>query len=186
MTSEQGLSWARGVKAPKYNTECKINTTVLLSRPSRSILPRFSRPPIVCDNDKCNYTALINRQSQVSKDEDTHGDNSFLPTGSTVAVQCEDRGPLIHGRVVGHGTEDHIISYKIQMKKTRSTITRWRNMWRPPRYQWKNTSGMRWWKPTEHKQTINSINLQTTLLNCITMKVWMKYKLRGRTQYQEL
>ena len=34
---------------------------LLLNRPSRSILSRFSRPPILSDKDESNQTALINR-----------------------------------------------------------------------------------------------------------------------------
>ena len=35
---------------------------VLFSRPSEGILPRFSRPPIGCNNDESNHSRLIHRQ----------------------------------------------------------------------------------------------------------------------------
>ena len=47
--------------------------TLLLSGLSRCILPRFSRPNIVCHNDESNHTALISSKSQVSKGVDDCG-----------------------------------------------------------------------------------------------------------------
>ena len=44
--------------------------TLLFNQPSRGTLPTFSRPPIGCDNDKSNHSALIRRQSQAIKNVD--------------------------------------------------------------------------------------------------------------------
>ena len=45
--------------------------TLMFNRPSRGILPRFTRPPIGCDNDQNNNSALRNRQPQTSIDVST-------------------------------------------------------------------------------------------------------------------
>ena len=63
-----------------------ILAILLFNRMSRGILPIFSRPPIVCDNDETNYTALENRQPHVSKDVGINNILSLLPAGSPVAV----------------------------------------------------------------------------------------------------
>ena len=56
----------------------------------RDILLKFSRLPTGYDNDKSNYSSLINRQPPRSQDVDTKN-IPFLPTGSAVAVKKEDR-----------------------------------------------------------------------------------------------
>ena len=59
---------------------------LLFNRSSRGTLLRFSRLPIVCNNDDKNHFALRNRQPQTGKDVDTHIKIS-LHTGSPVAAQ---------------------------------------------------------------------------------------------------
>ena len=61
---------------------------------------------------------------KTNEDVDAHKNIPFLSTGSTTAVQREDRGLWIQRTVVGHGTEDHTgRSYKLQVMKTRCIIT---------------------------------------------------------------
>ena len=48
----------------------------------------------------------------------------LLPTGSTVAEQCEDEGPWMLGTVIGHGSDQKRTCYKITMTKTRCIVTR--------------------------------------------------------------
>ena len=48
-------------------------------RPSTGILPRFSRPPIGCDNAKGKHSSLICRQPEAIEDDDTYKSISFLP-----------------------------------------------------------------------------------------------------------
>ena len=76
----------------------------LFNIPKRGMLLTFSRLPTGYDNDDNNHSALINRQCQTHADIDTHTNIPFLPKGSTVGLQQEERGPWMHGTVVGHGT----------------------------------------------------------------------------------
>ena len=97
---------------------------LLFNRQSRGLLLRLSRPPILCDNDGNNHTALANRQSQSNKEADTHVNIYFLPMGSTVVVQQEDGGPLMHGTIIGDGAKDHSVRcFKIRVTKTRYIIS---------------------------------------------------------------
>ena len=62
---------------------------------------------------------------QSNKETDTHINISLLPTGSTVVVKCKDKGPLMQGKIIGHGSENYNrICYKIRVTKTGCTITR--------------------------------------------------------------
>ena len=56
---------------------------------------------------RVTISALIRRQSQQVKMFVLAKYIPFLATGSTVAVQEEDRGLWMHGTIVGQGTDDH-------------------------------------------------------------------------------
>ena len=45
--------------------------TLMFNRLARGILPKFSRPTILCNNDESNLTVLINRQPQLNENIDT-------------------------------------------------------------------------------------------------------------------
>ena len=48
-----------------------------------------------------------------------------IPIGSTVAVQCKDRGPWIHGTVESKGNHNHSgRAYTIGMTKIGQMVTR--------------------------------------------------------------
>ena len=97
----------------------------LFDRPSKGLLPRVSRQPILHNNNETNHTALISRQSQASKESDTYINISFLPTRFTVAVQWEDRVAQMHGTIIGQGSKDHSgRCNKIRETKIRHIITR--------------------------------------------------------------
>ena len=74
-----------------------------------TILTRLS---LNSNNDE-HYEALINRQSK-NKNNDTSRNYAFIPTGSTLMVQCKDGGPWTHGTIVKRvtiittTTTDHI------------------------------------------------------------------------------
>ena len=57
------------------------------------IRPIISRPPIGIDKDGEYYEALVNRQTKGVTNEGTLRNYVYIHTGSTVAVQHEDRGP---------------------------------------------------------------------------------------------
>ena len=95
------------VRATQISSGLPRPAMLLFNRPSRCILPRFSRLPIGCGTNESKHSALINWQPQTSTGIDTHKIIHFLVTGSTVAVQWEDEGPLIHGIMVGHWADDH-------------------------------------------------------------------------------
>ena len=78
----------------------------LFNRPAGGLLPRFSWPPIMCDNNESNYAALKGRQPQSTKETDTCINIVLLPAGSNVAVQHKDGGPWMHGTSM-HGSEHH-------------------------------------------------------------------------------
>ena len=116
--------------------------TLLFNRPTRGIVPRFSRSPVLCNNDKSNLTLLVNRWPQFNEDIDTNKNIHFRPTGSTVAVHGEDARLWMYGNVIGHGIEDHNWrSYKSDgdwMHNCKDEET-----WGPPIYQQKTTLNMR-------------------------------------------
>ena len=62
----------------------------LFNRPTRDLLPKLSRVPVLFDNYENYNTALINRQPTVNEYIDTHENIPFLPVRSTVAVQHKD------------------------------------------------------------------------------------------------
>ena len=59
-----------------------------------------------CVNKESNHAVLKNR-FQSNGDTATHINISFLPTGSTVVVECENGGLCAHGLIIGHRSEDH-------------------------------------------------------------------------------
>ena len=63
-------------------------------------MPKFSRSPVLFANNENNHDTLYQRQPHA--DIGIPQDMSFLPTGSTLAMQCEDWGPWMLGTVVGH------------------------------------------------------------------------------------
>ena len=54
---------------------------------ARNLLPRFSRPPILCHNDESSHAALKRRHCQSHKGTDALVSIPLLPIGSTVMVQ---------------------------------------------------------------------------------------------------
>ena len=79
------------IKSTTISTRLLSRATLMFNRPVRSILPRLSRPPLLCDNDESSLTVLMNRQPQLIKNIGTCTDIPFLPTA--VAVHQEDSGP---------------------------------------------------------------------------------------------
>ena len=99
--------------------------TLLFNRPARGVLPKFIRTPMIFDNDESNHAALIKRQSHVYTGTDTCEHILFLPTGSTVALQCKNGEHWMHGIVVAHRSDyHHSRSYRIQVSKAGYIITR--------------------------------------------------------------
>ena len=111
--------------------------TPLFNRSSRGLLPRLSTLPILCNSDENNHTA-----NQTGNPNQTEADSCihipFLPIGSTVALQWKDRGPCVHGTIIGNRSEDHNRRcYKIRVMKTGCIITRTNDMeWKPPYHRW--------------------------------------------------
>ena len=64
-------------------------------------MPVINRPPGGRDNDKEHYQVLIKGQRKDYKNKSTPQKLCFIPIGSTVEVQQEDRGPWTHGTIVG-------------------------------------------------------------------------------------
>ena len=61
----------------------------------------------------------VKRQSRNDKNYDTARHYDLFSTGSTVAIQCEDGGPWIHGTIVGADNHNHNYrSYTIRSTKT--------------------------------------------------------------------
>ena len=75
---------------------------LLFRRLSRDPLPRLSITPMLCNNDEINCTVFTNRQHTSNKETDINADIFLLPSGSTVAVQWKDRGPWMHGMIMGN------------------------------------------------------------------------------------
>ena len=42
--------------------------TLLFNRPTRGMLPKCSRPPILCNDDKSNFTTLVDRKPLLKED----------------------------------------------------------------------------------------------------------------------
>ena len=60
---------------------------LLLNRPSRGLLLKLNKAPLVCNNNESNHTVLTNRQPQSNKEAGVHISFSFLPVVSTIVVQ---------------------------------------------------------------------------------------------------
>ena len=77
----------------------------------------INRRPAHLDNDDEYHIILIPRQSKNNTNNDVSQVFVYVPIGSTVAVQWEDRGPWTHGTIVGRAititTTSHI-TYKLQ------------------------------------------------------------------------
>ena len=84
-------------------------------------MPVVDCKPIGQDCDDDNHSKLVNRQGR--NNYDTSPVFSNIPTGSAVAVQCEDGGPWTHGTVVNMGNHNHHDrSYIIQLTKMADTF----------------------------------------------------------------
>ena len=87
-------------------------------------MPIINRLLIGFDNDEEHHTALIDRQSKNNTGKDTSKNLVYLPIGSTVAVQREDRGPWTHGTIEAKGNHNyHNRSYKIHITNTGKIVT---------------------------------------------------------------
>ena len=80
---------------------------MLFKCPIRDIMPVISRPLVGIDSDDEHHKVIIKRQTKNEKDKDTSKNFVPLPTGSTVAVECEDGGLWIHGTIEGKGDHNH-------------------------------------------------------------------------------
>ena len=99
--------------------------TVLFNRLTTGLMPIISRQPIMHNNDENNHAVLVNMHPWSCKETMTHVNISFLPTRSTVVMQCEDGGHWMHENIVRHGFEVHNGRYyKIQVTQTGHIITR--------------------------------------------------------------
>ena len=66
-----------------------------------------------------NIMKLVDRETKDDKNQGTPRNYVSIPTGSTVAGQCEDGGLWTHGTVDGKGGHNHHeIFYKICITKT--------------------------------------------------------------------
>ena len=80
---------------------------MLFNRTIRALLPQLGREPVNVDNDDEYYKALMSRHEVYTKNNDTQKDSTFFSSGSTVAVQMEDEGPLTQGMIIEGNTKDH-------------------------------------------------------------------------------
>ena len=59
-----------------------------------------------------------NQGKAYTKNNDTHKDSTFIPAGSTVAVQMDNNGPWTHGMIIDGSNKDHWgWSYWVWVKK---------------------------------------------------------------------
>ena len=80
--------------------------------------------PINSNNDDKHYEALVTRQTRNNKNYGTSRSYYSFSIWSTVVVQQEDGGPLIHGTVVGRGDHNHSNRcYMIRISKTGYVVT---------------------------------------------------------------
>ena len=82
--------------------------TLLINRPSRGILPRFSRLSLGCDNDVSNHSTLINRQPQEVKILTLAKVFLFYQQDQLdwCGKKTEDPECHCHGTVVEHESDD--------------------------------------------------------------------------------
>ena len=93
--------------------------TLLFNCPIKGILPIINRLPMGIDNDEGHYEVLVKRQTKDYQNQGTPRNYVSIPTGSTVAIQCEDRGTWTHGTLEGKGYhKHHDRSYNIHTRKT--------------------------------------------------------------------
>ena len=67
----------------------------------------MNRELININNDDAQYEALKACQDKYVKDSDTHKDSLSFPAMYTVALQCEDWGPWMHGVIKEANNNDH-------------------------------------------------------------------------------
>ena len=72
--------------------------TMLFNHPTTGIMPIINRPVVGRDNDEEHYEALIKRQTENDKKQDTPRYYVSIPIGSTVVVQQEYGGSLWYCR----------------------------------------------------------------------------------------
>ena len=71
-----------------------------------------------------HYNVLRVCQNKSFKNIDTLKETITIPTGSMVAIQCEDGGPWTHGTIIKHGDLSHNGNmYRIWVSKTGCIIT---------------------------------------------------------------
>ena len=101
-------------------------TILLFDRLTRGILPKFSRQPLLYNDDEHNSIAHLEGQLQARQDINIKNRNvTFLPAGSTVVVLREDGGQWIHVMIIGNETDDHNgRNYRIRVTKTEHAISR--------------------------------------------------------------
>ena len=105
---------------------------MLFNHPIRGIMPIISRLSICLNNDEEHYEVPVNRQTKNYKNQGTPRNYVSILTGSTVAVQHEDRGLQTHGTIEGKGDHNHHErSYNICITKTRWLVIRDRKHIKP-------------------------------------------------------
>ena len=70
-------------------------------------MPIINRLLIGLNNNDNHYKVLIKRQMKNDENHDTPRIYASIPTGSTVAVQCEDGGPWTNRTVENKGDHNH-------------------------------------------------------------------------------
>ena len=70
-------------------------------------MPMINRPPLGIDKDDKHYQVLVRRLTKDDKNQSIPRNYISIPTGSTIAVQCEDGGPWTHGTMEDKGDHNH-------------------------------------------------------------------------------
>ena len=87
-------------------------------------MPVIDRKPVSIDNDDEHHIKLMHRQSKNDSNNDASQVFAYIPIGSSVVVQWEDRGPWTHGTIIGKGNHNHHNrSYCIQVTTLGRIIT---------------------------------------------------------------
>ena len=116
---------------PRLPSQAKL----LINRPVRGLMLKFSRQQKLSDNDESNHVTPIKQQQHTTVDLDTYENFPFLPSGSTVAVQHKHVEPWMHGIIIGHGSDDHHgRSYKIKQQRQATSSPGPKGISRPPNY----------------------------------------------------
>ena len=86
---------------------------------------KVSRTPVNDDYDEDNHNTIKERQSKLTKNNDTPKEPSLLPVGSTVATKCKDGGLWTNDTLIEHSDISHNSRlYKVQFMKTGRVIIR--------------------------------------------------------------